>query len=322
VSKRTSDDELKFPLVSVITLVYNTGRYVLESFECVKRQNYPNLQHVIIDDCSTDDSSAVVREWISKNNYECEFIQHTVNKGVQHTLKEAFGLSKGKYFVGISDDLWTDNKLNDQVALLEKAGDAYALVYGDSDMIDKDGKTLIPSMFAHYRGASFVPPSGDIFQEIVKDFYFFIQASLIRLDYFKKMNYAFNKEIISEDWDWQLWLSRNYKILGVKDIYASYRWLDTSVGRANWTDDKVHNVLISQAKMLLSYYDHPKNSKEDKKAIYKRVEKMYFGLLNASNSTPQQKRELLRKIIKTTGGWQLYIRVLKFNLSKKWASKK
>lgn len=296
-----------WPLVTIGTLSYNTGKYVIEALECVKRQNYPNIQHIIIDDCSKDDSAKLIDDWIQRNNYSCHFIKRPVNKGVHAGLTEILEKAQGKYFAMISDDLWSDDKLLKQVQLFETLDDSYAMIYGDTQMIDKDGNIIAPSMYEYYRGKDFNPPSGNIFKEVVREFYFFIQAATISLPHFKSINYFFDRNIISEDWDWQLALSRKYNILGLKEVYSSYRYLSTSIGRTNWTDEKIHRVRQSQAQMLLKYYNHPDNNKEDKLVIFEKICEMYRELFNMPRCTKQERARLLLDIIKTTNKWQLNI---------------
>ncbi len=173
-------------------------------------------------------------------------------------------------------------------------------------------------MFDYYRGASFTPPSGNIFKEVVQDFYFFIQACLTRLDYFREMNYSFDSGVISEDWDWQLWFSRNYNIYGTRKCFASYRWLETSIGRTNWTEEKIHRVLMSQARMLLKYYDHPKNTRADRKAVYARVERIYMEMLAAPKAGAGDKLTLFLHIMRTTGQWRLPAKMIKTKLTGLW----
>ncbi|WP_207511691.1 glycosyltransferase family 2 protein [Longitalea luteola] len=296
-----------WPLVTVGTLSYNTGKYVVEALECVKRQQYPNIQHIIIDDCSSDNSAQLIEDWIKQNNYPCLFIKRPVNKGVHAGLMDIMAAATGKYLVMISDDLWTDDKLLKQVQAFEELDSSYAMVYGDTQMIDKDGNVLIPSMFKHYRGADFLPPSGNIFQEVVRDFYFFIQAATISLEHFKAINYTFDKEIISEDWDWQLALARRFNILGLNRIFSSYRFLATSVGRTNWTDEKMHKVWQSHGKMLLKHYNHSENSIKDKEIIFQRIWRVYNELCGMPRFTKKQKIRFLLHLIKVTRKLKLLI---------------
>jgi glycosyltransferase involved in cell wall biosynthesis len=305
----THDKEL--PLCTIGTLCYNTGKYVIEALECVLKQNYPNIQHIIVDDCSTDDSVQEVQKWIEQNNYKCVFIKHQVNRGVHHGLREILDLAEGKYLSFISDDLWTDDKLLKQISLFEKLDESYAMIYGDSDLIDKDGNVMIKSMFEDYKGKGFIPPSGNIFTEVVKDFYFFIQASTIKLSHFRTIKSPFDKEIISEDWDWQLHLSRDFNILGINEIFAHYRWLETSIGRTQWTDQKKHNVWLSHAIMFLNYYNHPKNDMADRKLIMDRILRIYNELLHLPNFNRKHKIEVIRKMLFVTKSSRILILILK-----------
>ncbi|RDC64119.1 glycosyltransferase family 2 protein [Adhaeribacter pallidiroseus] len=305
-------DELKYPLVTIGTLCYNTGKYVVEALECVKNQNYPNIQHIIIDDFSKDNSLSLVEKWIEENNYKCTLIKHTANKGVHYNLQEILDLASGKYFAMISDDLWTNNKLLEQVSLFETLDNSYAIIYGDTNVVDKNGLILNASIFKELKGDGFVPPSGNIFKEVVKDFYFYIQSSIISLSHIRKMEKFVDKEIISEDWDWELWLSRNFNVLGLKDVYASYRILDTSITRVNWSQERMRNVLLSQIKMLLNYYNHYKNSEEDKELIFNRIWRMYKELLHLPKFTRSEKIKVLHKIFKVTKRLGMLKKVLNF----------
>ncbi|MFN5849008.1 MAG: glycosyltransferase family 2 protein, partial [Chitinophagales bacterium] len=121
---------MDYPLVTVFTLIYNTDpRYVIEAIESIRANNYPNLQHIIIDDCSPDiKPKQVVKSWIRENNYSCEFYEHKVNYGLCKTLNHVLELAKGEYLFGCSDDLITENRIRQDVeTFLELNGD-YAIV--------------------------------------------------------------------------------------------------------------------------------------------------------------------------------------------------
>ena len=303
------------PLVTVGTLCYNTGKYVVEALECVKRQNYNNIQHIIIDDCSSDNSAELVQQWIDKNSYDCQFIKRPENKGVHYGLTEILNLAKGKYLSMISDDLWSDDKLVEQVEAFEKLDDTYAMVYGDTNMIDESGKVIIPSMFTNYKGENFSPPSGYIFRDIVFDFYFFIQAATISISHFKDINYVFNREIISEDWDWQLALSKKYRFYGINKVYAKYRWLETSITRTNWTDERRHNVWLSHAKMMMKYYNHLSHSRNDNLHIYLRVLRIYRELCSMPSFGRRKKIKFLFDLLIQTKKVRLAFGLMSIALS-------
>src|ERR1039457_6887169 len=92
------------PLVSVLVGCYNHARYVTETLESVRLQTYPKIQLIIWDDCSRDNSVEAIQSWIRQHNYECIFLQHSVNRGICQSLNEALALAQGKYISMVAAD--------------------------------------------------------------------------------------------------------------------------------------------------------------------------------------------------------------------------
>lgn len=259
------------PKVTIVTLLYNTGTFVLESLECVKRQNYPNIEHIIIDDCSTDDSLKQVKEWIKLNNYNCILIENEINRGVHYGLNTAIEIGTGKYLAFISDDLWIDNKLKMQIQLLESLGDEYAMIYSDLSEINEDNQIVVNSKFIQKFGKDFKPPCGDIFIDIVNVFFTFIQTSIIRLEYIKLINFTFDKRIISEDWHLALVLSRNFKIFGIADITCFYRIRKHSIKNTLFLPGNMGRIYKSHILMFQLLFRHNVTNKREKEAILNKL---------------------------------------------------
>lgn len=135
-----------YPLVTIGTLCYNSGRYVVESLECVKKQNYPNIELIIIDDCSTDKVSAdLIQNYIDEHKIKCTYIRRTQNKGILYNLKEINekASDKSKYLAFLSDDLWDDNFLHTSVALLEKSSENEIMLYSDVRIMQYETKEIV-----------------------------------------------------------------------------------------------------------------------------------------------------------------------------------
>lgn len=140
----------QLPKVTAVTLVYNTGKYVIEAIESIRANNYPNLQHIIVDDFSTDGVSVkLIEDYINAENYNCLFIKHSENKGICKTLNEILSLSEGKYLFGLSDDLIFDDKIIKDVALFENIGSNYAVVHSMLQYINYDGSVKYPYVSPH-----------------------------------------------------------------------------------------------------------------------------------------------------------------------------
>lgn len=130
--------DLNEPLVSVLTFPYNKNSYAIESIENLQKQTYKNIEHIIIDDNSKDDTVTMIQDWIDKHSYTCHFIVHEQNKGLCATFNEAIKLSKGKYITFLSDDLWTENRLADAVRIMEEMPANVQVYFSNIEQFDEN----------------------------------------------------------------------------------------------------------------------------------------------------------------------------------------
>lgn len=105
------------PTVSVVMPNHNGGKYLRASIESVLNQTYSDLELIIVDDASTDDSIEII------NSYQDERITKVFcdkNRHVAYTANQGLQLANGKYIARMdSDDIWMPEKLEKQVAYLE-----------------------------------------------------------------------------------------------------------------------------------------------------------------------------------------------------------
>ncbi len=123
------------PLMSIITPSYNQSDYLEKSMLSVLKQNYPNIEYVVVDGNSTDGSQNIIRKyedrlawWISeKDNGQAD----AFNKGLQHV--------NGKYVGWLnSDDLFLQGAISEAVNILESDPEL-AFVFGDVEAINANG---------------------------------------------------------------------------------------------------------------------------------------------------------------------------------------
>ncbi len=136
----TLQDTLKNPLVTVIACCYNHSAFVVESLESIRRQTYPRVQLIITDDASTDDSDAVITDWIARHQMSCTYLRHHTNKGICKTLNEALSHATGKYIALLAtDDLWMHDKLANQIGIMETLPEKVGVLYSNAMQIDEAG---------------------------------------------------------------------------------------------------------------------------------------------------------------------------------------
>ena len=114
------------PLVSVITPAYNAERFIKETIESVMRQTYPNWEMIIVDDCSTDNTVEIVKEYVAQDD-RIRLIQLEENSGSAVARNTAMDHANGRYFAFLdSDDVWMEEKLERQVAFMQEHDIAFS----------------------------------------------------------------------------------------------------------------------------------------------------------------------------------------------------
>ena len=115
------------PLVSIVVITYNSSNFVLETLESCKAQTYDNIQLIISDDASTDDTMKICQEWIEINKDRFngfEILKSNVNAGVSANLNRGVYASKGEWFkLCAGDDLLLPNCVTDNVNYILKNQD-------------------------------------------------------------------------------------------------------------------------------------------------------------------------------------------------------
>lgn len=125
------------PRVSILTAAYNSERFIGETIRSVHAQTYPDWEHIVVDDGSTDNTRAVVAPFENRIRF-----LHQPNKGQGAARNLAYSVSTGEYIAVLdSDDVWEPDKLEKQVRALDEASRA-GLVYTGARTIDERGNFL------------------------------------------------------------------------------------------------------------------------------------------------------------------------------------
>ena len=144
---------MPLPKISVIVITYNSTRYVLDTLESVKNQDYSKIELIVSDDCSTDDTFNVCKQWINDNSARfCRTIavQTEKNGGIcvnyNRGLKEVQG-EWVKYIAG--DDILLPHCISSFVSELSSCTDKIMLcgIMRFSDSIVGEEPRLLPSYF-------------------------------------------------------------------------------------------------------------------------------------------------------------------------------
>lgn len=123
------------PLVTIVTPSFNQGRFIRATIESVLSQDYPNIEYLIMDGGSTDETAAVVKEYAARVTFVSE-----KDRGQSHAINKGFERAKGPIVAWLnSDDLLLPGAIAKAVRVFREKP-ATGAVYGEGYLIDGAGK--------------------------------------------------------------------------------------------------------------------------------------------------------------------------------------
>jgi glycosyltransferase involved in cell wall biosynthesis len=198
------------PLVSIVTPTYNQSAYLRDTIESVLGQDYPHIEHIVIDDGSTDDTPRVLEEYTGRLDWESQ-----PNMGQTPTINKGWQRSRGQIVTWLnSDDTFLPGAVSRAVEYLQSRPEL-GIVYGDTLFTEDDG-TPIERNKSHgkFDYVKFVvecvnpipQPSAFIRRKVVDD------VGLLDPYYYYFM-------------DWEFWLraGARHKIEYTPELFSTYR---------------------------------------------------------------------------------------------------
>ncbi len=213
------------PLVSVIIPSYNHEKYIEEAIRSVWTQTYHNIELIVIDDGSKDNSVAIINRLSTTSPIPMKVIVKA-NEGVCKTLNLGVIQSSGKYISFLaSDDRYLRDKFDILVPILEKTDDKVAFVYSRNLVISEEGRPLTIA------SGETKMDSNNLFEDIL----LFKLFPTLSSSLFKKVILVevgqFNEKYKFEDLDLMLRLTRNYQALFCNRATFEYRAVSQSFSK-------------------------------------------------------------------------------------------
>jgi glycosyltransferase involved in cell wall biosynthesis len=133
-------------LVSVVLGTYNGEKYLKEQIDSILQQTYSNIELVVTDDCSTDNTPTILREFADRHENVRVYFNEK-NLGFVRNFEKAVQQAQGKYIAfSDQDDIWLPEKIQ---RLVDNIGNN-TLIYSDSAYMDADGR-LTGKKLSDYR---------------------------------------------------------------------------------------------------------------------------------------------------------------------------
>lgn len=116
--------------ISIIVPIYNVEQYLGRCIDSLIKQKYRNIEILLIDDCSTDKSADIAREYTEKNPNICRFISLTKNVGVSGVRNYGLSMCQGQWVSFVDSDDWVDEEYISSMYKVAREDDADIVMSG------------------------------------------------------------------------------------------------------------------------------------------------------------------------------------------------
>ena len=248
------------PKVSVVIPTYNRARTIRAAIESVLRQSYSDLELIVVDDCSKDETRKVLA---AIKDPRMRAIFHDKNGGASVARNTGARAATGKWIAfQDSDDEWLPTKLELQIARLESgdyvAGYCGMVIFGLLDPAPGSRPTV-----SYLPGADVQHPDGDILPKLLQDSFISTQTLVVRHDTLFDEGFFDPSTPPLEDWDLAIRLARRGLIAFVDEPLVIQRFSPDSItrSRVDAVRSRMRIVeknldLLSSQPSLLAYHYH------------------------------------------------------------------
>ena len=261
-------------LVTIICLCYNHEKFVTESFLSVINQDYPNIELIIVDDFSTDNSRETIQKWLI-DYPQVQFIANEVNLGSTKSFNKALKLAKGEYIIDLAcDDILLPNCVSlQQKAFKESRFKNLGIVYGNAELINEQGK--FDSYYFPVDSSKKTiekRETGDIYLSVISGANSICSvSSMVKKSVFDDLQ-GYDENLAYEDLDLWIRASRQYEFDYIDKILIKKRISTTSLGTHFYLKNDSRSKKINHSTYLIIKKAIRLNqSKIEHKAILKRL---------------------------------------------------
>jgi glycosyltransferase involved in cell wall biosynthesis len=263
-------------LVSVIVPCYNCARFVREGVDSVLSQTGGQVEVIVVDDGSTDESAQILATYGDRIR-----VLTQKNAGVAAARNAGLRAARGEFIAFLdADDVWLPGKVAAQVGYLRRHADI-GLVYANWRVWrpDDDGVWRVPAQLARSTGAQDdidARRSGWLYNQLLEDCVIHTSSALMRRSLAVRVGFFDAALRCGEDYDYWLRASRETRIDKLTGCYSLYRMHAASVtSRPNPVS---HGAFVIERAVATWGYVGPDGSRTEPRRVRDVVAKLWFDL--------------------------------------------
>lgn len=285
------------PLVSAIIPCFNQAHYLNEAVESLLAQSYPNIEIIVVDDGSTDNTAEVA------SCYATVQLVRQANSGLAAARNSGIRASRGDYAVFLdADDLLLPNAVEEGVICLQKNPHC-AFAWGSYRFITPDGSASEPQIDT--------PLEEDCYAALLRGNFITMHATVIYRQQALDASGGFNAALPAcEDYDLYLRIARRHRIVHHHHVIAEYRKHESNMSRNS-------PLMLKTALSVLHSQQHYAEANSSYRHAYSagiRFWKEFYGMRSIRRITTgmvsghyRQARQETRSLVDSVGAMQLLL---------------
>lgn len=216
------------PWVTVICTCFNHEAYVEAALQSVVDQQYPNVQLIVIDNNSLDQSVERILAFV-RENPAVTFIQNNRNAGLCRAFNQGLKQARGQYVIDLSaDDLLMPDRVARQVEQFERLPLEYAVVFSNAAYVDPKGHFLHYHYPIDAKGhTTELVPTGFVFHNILERYYICTPTMMMRRSVLDELG-GYDESLDYEDFDFWVRSARHYAYAYLDEVLTRKRRLPNS----------------------------------------------------------------------------------------------
>ena len=225
-------------LVSIVTPTFNCGKYIGKTLESIINQTYNNLEVIVVDDCSMDNTCEIVNYYLKKDS-RIKYFRLSENSGAALARTFAIEKARGEFIAFLdSDDIWYKDKLEKQLEFMRANNIAFTCTA--YEQIDERGESL---------NRIITPPARISYNRLLLDCPVGNSTVVYSVSKMGKFEVP-NIRKRNDDALWLQMLKKEPYIYGIKEVLAKYRIRNGAISSNKLTLIKYHWKLYRDIESL------------------------------------------------------------------------
>lgn len=250
----TKSEDNNRPLVSVVVITYNSAKTVVETLDSIKGQTYWNLELIITDDCSKDNTLEKCSNWLNANCQRfvhSEIISVQENMGTSANINRGIKKSKGEWIKQIAgDDRLLKSCIQDNVDFINENPNSEIVIskvkfFGNPIMIEKYRK--------NFRYRNFKLPHRKFYRKLLIGNFIPASTSFISKSVYEKVGYYDESIPLMEDWPFWIKACRGGCSFQFNDVETVEYRVEESVSITNNKSQRYVESEVAAHELALKY---------------------------------------------------------------------